>query len=152
MEVVEQTQPNVPQLQRWQYGAALTLGMIFGAVLFKSEVIRWERINKMFLFEEAHMYIIIGVAIAVGVPSMWIIKHFEVRTVTGEPIPVEDLPFHRGVVYGGSVFGVGWAITAACPGPIYAQIGAGELAAIATLGGALAGTFLYSSLRPRLPH
>ena len=152
METVEQTEPNGPEIQRWQYGAVLVLGMIFGVVLYKSEVIRWERINKMFLFEEAHMYIIIGVAVAVGICSMWIIKRFEVRTVTGETIAIVNPPFQVGIVYGGFSFGVGWAITAACPGPIYAQIGAGEPAALVTFGGALVGMFLYSSVRPHLPH
>lgn len=98
------------------------------------------------------MYIIIAVAIAVGIPSMWLIKRLEMKTVTGEEVPIKDPPFQRGVIYGGLTFGVGWAITAACPGPIYAQIGSGELAAIATLVGAVGGMFMYAILQRRLPH
>ena len=138
-------------LQPWQYGPTLLLGIFFGAVLFKSEVVRWERINKMFLFEEAHMYIIIVVAILVGGASMLVIKRLEARSVTGQPIKPEYEPFQKGTVYGGLVFGIGWAITAACPGPIYAQIGAGEYAAIATLAGALNGMYIYGRVRDRLP-
>jgi uncharacterized membrane protein YedE/YeeE len=146
------TAPDDTELQPWQYGAALLLGLFFGAVLFKSEVVRWERINRMFRFEETHMYVIIGVAILVGGGSMLLIKRLEARSVTGQPIEPEYEPFQKGVVYGGFVFGIGWAITAACPGPIYAQIGAGEFAAVATLIGALGGMYLYGLLRPRLPH
>lgn len=152
MDLLQQPQDIGPRVRPWQYGAAFTLGTFFGGVLYKSEVIRWDRINRMFRFEEAHMYIIIGVAIAVGIPSMWLIKRFEARTVTGDVVPIQDPPFHKGVIYGGLTFGIGWAITAACPGPIYAQIGAGQFAAIATLVGAVGGMFIYSILKPRLPH
>ena len=153
IEILEESPiSSGPALRPWQYGAALTLGLLFGGFLYKSEVIRWERIHRMFRFEEPHMYIVIGMAIAVGIPSMWLIKRFEAKTVTGEEIPIKDPPFQKGVIYGGLIFGVGWAITAACPGPIYAQIGAGEIAALATLAGALAGMFAYSILRPKLPH
>ena len=152
MKILETTPLPGPKMRRWQYGAAFGFGLFFGAVLYKSEVIRWERINAMFRFEEAYMYIIIGMAIAVGIPSMWLIKRFEAKTVTGDAVPIKDPPFQRGVIYGGLTFGVGWAITAACPGPIYAQIGSGELPAIATLGGAVGGMFVYSILKPRLPH
>ena len=141
-----------PPIVRWQYGATLAIGVVFGLVLYKSEVIRWERIHRMFRFEEFHMYIIIGVAIAVGIPSMLLIKRFEARTVRGDELTIKDPPFQKGVVYGGLIFGVGWAITAACPGPIYAQIAAGELPALATLVGAVAGVYVYALLRPNLPH
>lgn len=152
MEILERTPLPEPKLRPWQYGAAFTFGTMFGGVLYKSEVIRWERINAMFRFEEWHMYIIIGMAILVGIPSMWLIKHFHARTVTGDPVPIKDPPFQRGVIYGGLVFGVGWAITAACPGPIYAQIGSGAFPAVATLVGAVGGMFIYAMLKPRLPH
>ena len=144
--------PDDTAIRPWQYGACGLLGMFFGAVLVKSEVVRWERINKMFLFEEAHMYIIIVVAILVGGTSMFFIRRVEGRSVTGQPITPDYDPFHKGIVYGGLVFGVGWAITAACPGPIYAQIGAGEYAAVATLVGALGGMYVYAHVRDRLPH
>lgn len=143
---------QAPPIVRWQYGATLVLGMLFGLTLYKAEVIRWERINAMFRFEELHMYIVIGVAIAVAMPSMLLIKRLEARTIMGLPLLINDPPFQRGVIYGGTAFGIGWAITAACPGPIYAQIAAGELPALATLGGALTGMYLYARFRPRLPH
>ncbi len=152
MQILEKSPFPGPKMQPWQYGAAFSFGVIFGITLYKSEVIRWERINAMFRFEELHMYIIIAVAIAVGIPSMWLIKRLEMKTVTGEEVPIKDPPFQRGVIYGGLTFGVGWAITAACPGPIYAQIGSGELAAIATLVGAVGGMFMYAILQRRLPH
>ena len=136
----------------WQYFAAGAIGTFFGAVLYKSEVVRWERINRMFRFEEAHMYIIIVVAIIVGGISMGIVRRLEADSFAGQPIKPEYDPFHQGNVYGGLVFGIGWAITAACPGPIYAQIGAGEPAALATLAGAIGGSYLYGRFKPRLPH
>jgi len=152
MEILEKSPIPQPKMAPWQYGAAFSLGVIFGITLYKSEVIRWDRIHAMFRFEELHMYIIIGMATAGATPSMWLIKRFGLKTVRGDEIPIKDPPFQRGVIYGGLTFGVGWAITAACPGPIYAQIGSGELAAIATLAGAVGGMFAYAVLQPRLPH
>lgn len=152
MEILEKSPLPGPKMAPWQYGAAFSFGAVFGATLYMSEVIRWERIHAMFRFEELHMYIVIGMAIAVGIPSMWLIKRFEAKTVTGAPVPIKDPPFQRGIIYGGLIFGVGWAITAACPGPIYAQIGSGEFAALATLAGAVGGMFLYAFLQPKLPH
>ena len=142
----------LPPIVRWQYAITGLLGMLFGLTLYKSEVIRWDRINAMFRFEEGHMYIVIGMAIAVAMPSMLLIKRLEARTVRGDELVIKDPPFQRGVVYGGVTFGMGWAITAACPGPIYAQIAGGAIPAIATLTGALAGMYIYAWLRPRLPH
>jgi uncharacterized membrane protein YedE/YeeE len=150
-DIKEQPQ-EASEMVPWQYGATLVLGFIFGLVLYKSEVIRWERINDMFLFKELHMYIVIGVAIAVAMPSMWLIKRSEQRTVTGQKMQISDPPFQKGIIYGGLAFGIGWAITAACPGPIYAQIAAGELPALATLGGAVSGMYVYARLKPHLPH
>jgi uncharacterized protein len=130
----------------------LLVGTYFGIVLVKSEVVSWFRINRMFHFEEAHMYLIIASAIAVGALSIFLIRRLRLTTVFGEPIAPEGKPFQKGMVIGGALFGMGWAITGACPGPIYAQIGSGHLAAVATLVGALAGMYLYAYLQPRLPH
>ena len=130
----------------------LTLGMLFGTILIKSEVVSWHRINKMFLFQEAHMYLIIGTAVVVGALSLLIIKRFDIKTIRGDDIVYEPKPYHKGVIFGGAIFGMGWAITGACPGPIYAQLGAGEWFSAFTLVGALAGVYLYGYLRPRLPH
>ena len=134
------------------YARVFAVGMMLGIVFVKSEVVRWQRINDMFLFKEPHMYLIIGTAVAVGALSMLLIKRFEVKTVDGDKIAYQPKPFHKGVVIGGTLFGMGWAITGACPGPIYAQVGAGEWIAVLTWIGAFAGMYLYGYLRPRLPH
>ncbi|MEZ6093353.1 MAG: DUF6691 family protein [Pirellulaceae bacterium] len=131
---------------------SLLVGTYFGIVLTKSEVVRWERVHKMFLFEEPHMYLIIGVGVAVAMVSMLLIKRSNAKTIEGEPIVYQPKPFHMGVIFGGISFGAGWAITGACPGPIYAQVGAGAWMALFTLGGAIAGMFLYAMLKSRLPH
>ena len=131
---------------------SLVMGTYFGIVLTKSEVVRWQRVHDMFLFREAHMYLIIGIGVAVAMISMLIIKRYEGRTIEGQPIRYKPKPFHTGVIIGGTLFGAGWAITGACPGPVYAQIGGGEMMAFVTLAGALLGMYLYALLRPRLPH
>ncbi len=130
----------------------LLLGTFFGLVLAKSEVTHWERVHKMFLFEEPHMYLIIGVGVVVAMVSMLLIKKFEIKSVEGQPIRYKPKPYHLGVIFGGMLFGAGWAITGACPGPVYAQIGGGEFFALFTLAGALIGMFCYAVLKPRLPH
>lgn len=132
--------------------SVLIIGMFFGIVLVKSEVISWFRIQKMFRFEELHMYLVIGSAVVVAAISLLIMKRFEVKTVGGQEITIREKPFQKGIVIGGVIFGMGWAVTGACPGPIYAQIGSGEYIAIVTFIGALGGMFLYAFLRPRLPH
>jgi hypothetical protein len=131
---------------------ALLLGLGFGIVLAKGEVISWFRIQAMFRFEEAHMYLIIGSAVVVGAISVFIIKQFQMRTVSGEEIQIREKPFNKGVVFGGILFGMGWAITGACPGPIYTQIGSGAYMALVTFVAALVGAYLYAFFQPRLPH
>lgn len=130
----------------------LLVGIFFGVLLVKSEVVSWFRIQKMFRFEEPHMYLIITSAIVVGAISVWLIKRLKLQTVTHEPITIPKKPFHKGVIIGSTLFGMGWAITGACPGPIYAQIGSGEYLAIVTFLGAFAGMYLYAYLQPKLPH
>ena len=134
------------------YLSVLLVGIYLGVLFTKSEVALWERVHKMFLFQEAHMYLIISVAIIVAMLSMLVIKRFGIKTVEGKPITYKPKPYHTGVIFGGTMFGAGWAITGACPGPIYAQIGAGEWLALFTLGGALLGMFSYAALKPKLPH
>ena len=131
---------------------SLVMGVYFGIVLTKSEVVRWQRVHDMFLFNEAHMYLIIGVGVFVAMISMFLIRKFQAKTIEGELIKYQPKPFHAGVIVGGILFGAGWAITGACPGPIYAQIGGGEWMALITLAGAIAGMFLYANLKPKLPH
>jgi uncharacterized membrane protein YedE/YeeE len=132
--------------------SVLLVGIYFGIVLTKSEVVRWQRVHDMFLFKEPFMYLIIGVGVVVAMISMLLIKLLGIKTIAGKPIKYEPKPYHTGVVLGGMIFGAGWAITGACPGPIYAQIGGGSWMALFTLAGALVGTYLYAWLRPKLPH
>ena len=131
---------------------SLLVGVYFGIVLTKSEVVRWQRVHDMFLFNEAHMYLIIGTGVAVAMIAMLIIKSAHAKTIEGEPIVYKPKPFHTGVIIGGTMFGAGWAITGACPGPIYAQIGGGAWMALFTLAGAMIGMFAYAYLKPKLPH
>ena len=134
------------------YFNALLVGTYLGILFVKSEVASWQRIHDMFLFREARMYLIITLAIVVAMVSMWLIKSLQVKSLDGKLINYEPKPFHTGVVIGGMLFGAGWAITGACPGPIYAQIGAGAWMALFTFAGALLGMFCYAALKPRLPH
>jgi hypothetical protein len=130
----------------------LILGALFGIVLVKSEVISWFRIQEMFRLQAFHMYGIIGSAIAVAMISILLIKRFQVKTINGEEIKIPEKEFHWGNVYGGLIFGLGWAVTGACPGPLFAQIGSGYLVIIVTLLSAIAGTWVYGLLRDKLHH
>ncbi|HSM56570.1 MAG TPA: DUF6691 family protein [Candidatus Sulfomarinibacteraceae bacterium] len=130
----------------------LLVGIYFGIVLVKSQVVSWFRIQEMFRFQDAYMYLVITSAIVVGAISVFLIRRSQARTIEGQAIEIKKKPFHKGVVFGGTLFGMGWAITGACPGPIYAQIGSGTLLAIVTFVGALTGMYLYAFFQPRLPH
>ena len=127
------------------------LGILFGIVFTKAEIISWFRIQEMFRFQSFHMYGIIGSAILVAMISVAIIRKFNIKTIYGEPIKINSKTFNKGQIYGGLIFGFGWAITGACPGPLYAQIGAGTSVIIVTLLSAIAGTWSYGFLRDRLP-
>lgn len=130
----------------------LILGVIFGIVFTKAEVISWFRIQEMFRLQSFHMYGVIGSAIAVGMLSIFIIKRFNIKTIHGEKIEFHDKKFNKGQIYGGLIFGFGWAITGACPGPLFAQIGTGATVIIVTLLSAIAGTWIYGKFRDKLPH
>lgn len=127
-------------------------GALFGILLIKSEVISWFRIQEMFRLQAFHMYGIIGSAIAVGMVSVYLIKRFKWTSIDKEAIVIPDKKFHWGNVYGGLIFGLGWAITGACPGPLFALIGSGFPVIIITLLSAIAGTWVYGLLREKLPH
>ena len=129
----------------------LLLGAYFGIVLTKAEVISWYKIRNMFFFREPDLYLIIGSAVAVGAASVWLIKRFRLRPITGEPLDIPGKRLDKGTVIGGFLFGLGWFVTGTCPGPVYAQIGAGETWAFFTLAGALIGAWLFAWLKPRLP-
>jgi uncharacterized membrane protein YedE/YeeE len=130
----------------------LFAGLLFGIVLVKSEVISWFRIQEMFRLQSFHMYGFIGSAIVVGIISVLIIKRFNVKTLSGDTIVIPDKKFNWGNVYGGLIFGLGWAITGACPGPLFAQIGSGFLVTSVTLLSAILGTWVYGLIREKLPH
>lgn len=148
----EDPQPKSTGMSAIGFISVLVIGAYLGILFTKSEVARWERVHDMFLFREAHMYLIIGVAVVVAMISMFIIKQLGLSSVDGKPITYKPKPFHTGVIIGGMLFGAGWAITGACPGPIYAQIGAGAWPALLTLLGALIGMFSYAALKRNLPH
>lgn len=139
-------------LSPFGYASVLAIGVYLGIVFVKSEVARWQRVHDMFLFREAHMYVIIGIGVIVAMVSMQVIKRFELTDLQGKAITYKAKPYHLGVVIGGMLFGAGWAITGACPGPMYAQIGAGEWKALLSLIGALTGVFAFAVLKPKLPH
>lgn len=136
----------------WHNLKYLTVGIIFGIVFVKAEIISWFRIQEMFHLTSFHMYGVIGSAVAVGVISVALIKKFKPKTIYGETIELPKKPFNKGVIYGSLLFGFGWAITGACPGPLYAQIGTGFFSVIVTLLSAIAGTWFYGLIREKLPH
>jgi uncharacterized membrane protein YedE/YeeE len=130
----------------------LVTGIVFGIVFVKAEIISWYRIQEMFRFHSFHMYGVIGTAVIVGTVSVWLIKRFNIKTLQGEPVVFHKKEFHKGNIFGGLLFGLGWAVTGACPGPLFAQIGSGFLVVIVTLLSAVAGTWVYGLLRDKLPH
>jgi uncharacterized membrane protein YedE/YeeE len=136
----------------WYNLKYLFLGLLFGIILVKSEVISWFRIQEMFRLQSFHMFGVIGSAVVVGIISVWLIKKYKIKTIYGEPIEFINKRFNKGNIYGGLLFGFGWAITGACPGPLFAQIGNGSTVTIITLLSAIAGTWVYGRIRERLPH
>ncbi|UUF14321.1 MULTISPECIES: DUF6691 family protein [Flavobacterium] len=130
----------------------LIVGIFFGIVFVKAEIISWFRIQEMFHLQSFFMYGVIGSAVAVGVISVFIIKKFNIKTLQGEKIEIQPKTFNKGQIYGGLLFGFGWAITGACPGPLFAQIGTGATVIFVTLLSAIAGTWFYGLIKDKLPH
>jgi len=130
----------------------LAMGMLFGIIAVKSEIISWYRIQEMFRLQSFHMYGVIGTAVVTGVISVWLIKKFNLKTLQGEEVIIHEKPFHWGNVIGGLIFGLGWAITGACPGPLFAQLGSGFFIVVVTLLSAIGGTWVYGLLQHKLPH
>ena len=130
----------------------LIMGTLFGVILYKSEVISWFRIQEMFRFQALHMYGVIGSAVLVGALSIYLIKKFNVKSLNRELIEIPNKIVHHGNWIGGILFGMGWALTGACPGPLYTHLGAGSSVMIVALFSALLGTWVYSYYRPKLPH
>lgn len=135
-----------------KYIKFLIAGILFGIILIKAEVVSWFRIQEMFRLQSFHMYGVIGCAIAVGLISIQVIKRFNIKTLNGEKIEITGKEYNRGTIYGGILFGFGWALTGACPGPMFALIGNGTLVFIAALLSAVAGTWVYGLLSKKLPH
>ena len=146
---VNQSELDKPLISNIKY---LFAGLIFGIFLVKSEVISWFRIQEMFQLKSFHMYGVIGSAVVVGIISIFLIKKFKTKSIEGEEIKLESKKFNKGQIYGGLTFGLGWAITGACPGPLFAQIGTGASVIIVTLLSAIAGTWVYGKFRDKLPH
>jgi uncharacterized membrane protein YedE/YeeE len=130
----------------------LVFGMVFGVFLVKGEVISWFRMQEMFRFQSFHMYGIMGSAVFVGMISVWLIRKLGIRARNGEPISISHRKFSKGNIYGGLLFGFGWALTGACPGPLFALMGTGIYVVAVVFISALAGTWVYGLLRDRLPH
>jgi uncharacterized protein len=130
----------------------LLIGTLFGIVITKSEVVSWFRIQEMFRFQSFHMYGVIGSAVITALIGIQILKRLKAKSVSGEPIEYPVKEFSKGTWIGGSMFGMGWALTGACPGPMFALLGSGVLPMGVVILSALAGTWVYGYLRPRLPH
>ena len=129
----------------------LALGIIFGLALTKGEAISWFRIQEMFHFHSFHMYGIFMTAVPVGAFSLFLIKRLNLRSTDGSNISIPKKTYHHGLIIGGTIFGFGWALTGACPGPLYAQIGMGYLVVIITFISALFGTWVYALVQSHLP-
>lgn len=130
----------------------LLIGVFFGITFVKAEIISWFRIQEMFRFDSFHMYGVIGTAVVVGALSVYLIKKFEIKTLAGEKIKIEPKQFDKGQIYGGLLFGFGWALTGACPGPLFAQVGYGYTVVSITFLFALLGTWVYGYFQDKLPH
>ncbi len=145
-------QKNVVNQKTYSYIPYLLVGLAFGIVFVKSEVISWFRIQEMFRLQSFHMFGVIGSAVAVGMLSVWLIKKYEIKTMHGEPIVFKPKKFNKGQIYGGLIFGLGWGLTGACPGTLFAQIGSGASVVAVVLLSAIAGTWIYGKIRESLPH
>lgn len=131
----------------------LLVGIFFGIVLVKSEAVSWYRIYEMFKFQSFHMYGIIGSAVFLGALLVWLFKKFGVKNIEGNAIFLapKDSGFIR-YITGGTIFGFGWALAGACPGPLYVLFGTGVISMLIVIAAAVLGTFVYGILRSKLPH
>ncbi|WP_424960917.1 DUF6691 family protein [Ekhidna sp.] len=128
-------------------------GIIFGITLTKAEVISWYRIYEMFRFQSFHMYGVIGSSVILGIIMIQIIKRRQIKSIDGRPIEIE--PKARGIkryLYGGIIFGIGWALTGACPGPLFILVGNGLGVFLVAIASATLGTYVYGRIKHKLPH
>ena len=132
---------------------ALLIGIFLGIIFMKAEVLSWFRIQEMFAFQSFHMYGIIGSAIAVGALSVWIIRKLGAKSIEGNVIELNDkAPNYKSAYIGGTIFGLGWAMTGACPGPMYALVGSGTTVFLISIAMGILGVVAYAALRSKLPH
>ncbi len=146
--------PAVPRPRERLLSAYFTVGIVFGIVLTKGELVSWFRIQEALRFKGPYLYQVFAAALAVATPAFRLIERRGLRSLAGDPIAIPPKALGRGVRYvaGGLIFGLGWAMVGACPGPLFALVGAGVgVMAVACLA-AMAGTWIYGYLRPRLPH
>lgn len=136
-----------------KYVSYLLIGILFGITMTKSEAVSWFRIQEMFRFQSFHMYGIIGTAVILGAIITALIKRNEVRTVEGSRITFspKQMSITR-YLAGGIIFGLGWALSGACPGPMYTLVGAGIPVFLVVIASAVMGTMVYGALRSKLPH
>jgi uncharacterized membrane protein YedE/YeeE len=146
---VNESEVKKPWYSNFKYAI---VGIVFGIVFVKSEIISWFRIQEMFRLDSFHMYGVIGTAVCVGMISVFLIKRNKIKTFEGEAIVIQPKTFSKGQIYGGLIFGFGWAITGACPGPLYIQLGAGFTIVAITILGAILGTWIYGKFKDKLPH
>ena len=130
----------------------LLVGILFGIIMAKSEAVSWYRIQEMFRLQSFHMYGVIGTAVVVATISTLLIKKFKIKTISGEDVVFDTRPFNKGNIIGGLMFGFGWALTGACPGPLYALVGNGFFVFVIAIFSALLGTYTYGLLKDKLPH
>lgn len=128
-------------------------GILFGIIMSKSEAVSWYRIQEMFRFQSFHMYGIIGTAVVSGIFFIWLIRVFSAKDIDGQPIQFseKDKSWKR-YLFGGIIFGLGWALTGACPGPVFVLLGQGYQVMAVVIIGALLGTYTYGVIRTKLPH
>lgn len=150
--MTEKTQNIEKKTPLWHNLKYMVVGIIFGIAFVKAEIISWFRIQEMFRLDSFHMYGVIGTGVMLGMIFVQLIKRFNIKTLSGEEIVIPKKEFHKGQIYGGLIFGLGWAITGACPGPLFAQIGSGYSVIIVTFLSATSGVWVYGYFRDKLPH
>ncbi|PSL03765.1 DUF6691 family protein [Cecembia rubra] len=149
---VECEAPNLQEKKNESLLKYLIIGILFGIVFVKAEIISWFRIQEMFRLQSFFMYGVIGSAVIVGMISVQLIKRLNIKSISGEKINIPKKEFRKGQIIGGLIFGLGWALTGACPGPLFAQIGSGFTVIVVTLLSAIAGTWVYGKFADKLPN
>jgi len=150
--MTEKNQNTDKKTPLWHNLKYMIVGIVFGVAFVKAEIISWFRIQEMFRLDSFHMYGVIGTGVVLGMIFVQLIKRFNIKTLSGEEIVIPKKEFHKGQIYGGLIFGLGWAITGACPGPLFAQIGMGYSVIIITFLSATVGVWVYGYFKDKLPH